>query len=67
MGSYTINAEDGANMNKATGQVPKAMQCNTPDEYTFGCNPFVQMQFCCRATVSASCPFFEVRDPSLAF
>jgi len=50
-------------MNKATGQVPKAMQCNTPDEYTFGCNPFVQMQFCCRATVSASCPFFEGAAP----
>jgi hypothetical protein len=43
--------------------VPKALQCNAPDEYTFGCKPFVRRQFCCRATIRPKCPGFEGAAP----
>eukprot|EP00240_Pyramimonas_obovata_P000228 CAMPEP_0118930660 /NCGR_PEP_ID=MMETSP1169-20130426/7269_1 /TAXON_ID=36882 /ORGANISM="Pyramimonas obovata, Strain CCMP722" /LENGTH=1698 /DNA_ID=CAMNT_0006873045 /DNA_START=1 /DNA_END=5097 /DNA_ORIENTATION=+ len=68
-GSYIINSEDSMNLNKAAGAVPASMQCTGGSEYEFGCKKFVTMQFCCRPTKAAECPFHEEAapcDPSMA-
>lgn len=64
-GTYTINAEDDNNLNRAIGTVPESMQCGSSSSKTnaFDCTALIDMDLCCRPSANAGCPFASGSDP----